>query len=318
MRGLHMKNIRYWYEKVYYKIIKMKYIKGGNWKEYVAEQYNNQTKRKQSSVSDDSIYPALCAIASEDDLIFKVFRRIDEYYKIVGGGSADQVKRTIEYVDQYASEEYKKWFLKNYRMFDKFGMPFKYESKVSKECIRISPNSALNLWVLMDLTELFDANKMQSVVEIGGGYGGLCSIVLTYYKESLYEVIDLPEVNQLQKRYLQNCVGTDNNVTTTSCFECKEIDKDVMLISNYAFTELSRDIQDIYFENVLSHAKSGYMICDNISNADEKLRGYSFEELRNKIPGSVAFTAYPYNARHKILVWGQDNIPERLKCQQID
>ncbi len=139
-------------------------------------------------------------------------------------------------------------------------------------------------------------------------------IYSSYLNVNSYEIIDLPEVNKLQERYLQD-FSLKNKILISNCMECKKIDRDVFLVSNYAFTELSRDIQNMYFDNILCRAKYGYMICNNISNKDEILKEYSLEELQRKIPGSMILNGNPY--RHVILVWGFDKLPDRFKKDKL-
>lgn len=298
-------------ERVIYKLVKIKYIGKGTWDEYILSQNIGKEGREATSASDDDLYPNMCLLATKKKDIFSVFRRVDTYYKIVGGGSTEHVKKSVDYIDAFSSDDYKNWIVKNHKKFDRFGMPHTYECVIGKKNVGMSTSTSLHLRVLMDLVELFDLDNHKDIVEIGGGYGGLCSVVCTYVDDVNYSIIDLPEVNLLQEKYLSR-FGLMDKVETISCFECKQFDRDVMLVSNYAFSELSREIQDVYFEKVVSKATCGYMLCNTISNDNSDLNGYSIEELQQKIPGSVVLSARPYKSHHRILVWGHKCIPDRF------
>ena len=57
-----------------------------------------------------------------------------------------------------------------------------------------------------------------------------------------------------------------------------------LVISNYAFLELSREIQDMDFEKVISRSREGYITWNSLSY--DLLDGYSEDELFEKISGS--------------------------------
>ena len=40
------------------------------------------------------------------------------------------------------------------------------------------------------------------IVEVGGGYGGLCKVLSTVCEFDEYILIDLPEVSALQRKYI--------------------------------------------------------------------------------------------------------------------
>ena len=75
------------------------------------------------------------------------------------------------------------------------------------------------------------------------------------------------------------------------------------VISNYAFSELVRDIQDIYLNRVILRSRAGYITWNTLSY--EELNGYSLEELLEKIPGSRVIAEEPLTKENNcIIVWG--------------
>ena len=69
-----------------------------------------------------------------------------------------------------------------------------------------------------------DYSKIDLVLELGGGYGCMCTIFKKINSNAKYIILDLPEVNLLQYYYLKN-----NNISCS--FSLKDNKKNVYLIS---------------------------------------------------------------------------------------
>jgi hypothetical protein len=93
------------------------------------------------------------------------------------------------------------------------------------------------------------------VIEIGGGYGGLCFFLKKLSKLfdiniNTYSIFDLPEPLMLQRKYLEKL-----NINNVNCIELdsiQNIKENSFLISNYAFSEISIDLQKKYTTNILN------------------------------------------------------------------
>ena len=76
-----------------------------------------------------------------------------------------------------------------------------------------------------------------------------------------------------------------------------------LVISNYAFTELPRHIQEIYLEKVILNSRRGYIIYNDINPAEFK--SYKKEELLKVIPGSRIIDEVPLtHPNNCVIVWG--------------
>ena len=87
------------------------------------------------------------------------------------------------------------------------------------------------------------------IVEIGGGYGGLCLFLkslssLFGVSIDSYVLYDIPEIEQLQSKYLQY-----HEIEITPK---EEICSGYFLVSNYAFSELPQDIRKVYEDEVIN------------------------------------------------------------------
>jgi hypothetical protein len=85
-----------------------------------------------------------------------------------------------------------------------------------------------------------------------------------------------------------------------------------LVISNYAFSEISRDIQEIYVEKIIQKSKRGYITYNEINKSEPY--AYSKNELLSIIPGSVEYPEIPMTNPHNcIIVWGNQNpLPDKL------
>lgn len=114
-------------------------------------------------------------------------------------------------------------------------------------------------------------NEDLNIVEIGGGYGGLCYIlhVLLYKfrhtRITSYTIIDIPDVGAHQKKYLQDMGLPLVNIMSCHTIIPKDYD---LCISIYALGEFTRSIIDNYNTNVLSRCKNVYFWW-NISHVPE-------------------------------------------------
>jgi hypothetical protein len=104
------------------------------------------------------------------------------------------------------------------------------------------------------------------VVEIGVGFGGLAAMNAIVSNATTI-MIDLPPVAvaamlQMRELGLGNFASNDQSKATAG---------DVCFISNYAFTELSREMQDAYVDEFIRHANRGVILSNAAVFADHML-----------------------------------------------
>jgi hypothetical protein len=116
-----------------------------------------------------------------------------------------------------------------------------------------------------DIFDLKKNDEVDNIVEIGGGYGGLCRIIHSYIGFENYMILDLPEVNELSKKYLSNFQSLDEKVMQMFYDEISSVDNIDLLISNYAFSECSFELQEAYYNGVISNANKFYITYNNIT-----------------------------------------------------
>ena len=133
-------------------------------------------------------------------------------------------------------------------MNDTYGRTKKTNFKNFIEC---SPTNLRYILHSLLILEDMKKNKLNNIdiIEIGGGYGGLCLFmhnIAALYDINInsYTIFDLLEVSQLQKKYL-NALNI-KNVNCCQLDNFNNLKNNSYLISNYAFSEISKELQIKY------------------------------------------------------------------------
>jgi len=253
--------------------------------------------RTSTSLSDNQAYPQVCTQASHDYRLFNNFRRNSTYNQILEHVSE---KQGSEYLRLLASHPDILAAIEIFKMNDKFGNPKMHEyPKVGK----ISPSTLRYVKVLSDLKLHFKTVDNFNIAEIGVGYGGQCRVVNAFYKPATYCLIDIKPALDLAQRYLDN-FALHSVVTYSTMNELTKNTYD-LVVSNYAFSELPRTIQDVYLNRVILHSKRGYITYNEITPSEFK--SYKSDELVTIIPGSKILAEVPLtHPRNCIIAWGTD------------
>lgn len=249
-----------------------------------------------TSISDNRKYPTICDMAAKNDRVFETFKRNLAYTAILEHVFYDQGKEYLEVI-MSQSPELTSWFDK-FRENDKYGDPYTFDYGIHGE---FSPTTLRYIKVLSDLKTIFGNLENMKIIEIGGGYGGECKIISDVFHFNSYTIVDLEPVLGLAKKYLDKLrVENVNFLTSDALNKDEEYD---LVISNYAFTECAKFIQDIYFERVIMRAPRGYITCNFINNTCG-IDSYTKIELIGKIKNCRVIEEKPLtHPSNCILVW---------------
>jgi len=144
---------------------------------------------------------------------------------------------------------------------DSIGNPVKYV------CGRkaMSPTNLRYLYHALLIKRKCDkwfTNKRIRLLEIGGGYGGLCLFIKRIFKDYdiEYTIIDLPESGVLQTRYL-SAVG-QSSTRIVSCFDLDSLSSERfdLVVSNYCMSEISEDNKNQYFETLIRNCDKKFFV----------------------------------------------------------
>ncbi|MDE7322311.1 MAG: putative sugar O-methyltransferase [Lachnospiraceae bacterium] len=277
-------------------------------KDFLSEQYHlsryKVVEDRRTSMCDLLDYPAFCLAAAQDQSIFKQFRRCGIYTSVVEGmtceeGQAqlDEIKKRSSIV-QFSMDDWDR-FRKN----DCYGDPIMYDYLIQPDRkILLSPVTVRYVKILQDIVCLFAYKDISVIAEIGVGFGGQARLIAEYLSIQKYYLIDIPEAIKLVEVFLGQFGKTDRFIL---CDGTKPLDKRNydLVISNYAFSELTKEVQDIYLNSVILNSHAGYMIWNDLG--EESLGAYSVEELLEIIPDSKVMEEVPLTApNNKLIVWG--------------
>jgi hypothetical protein len=264
----------------------------------VARLKGGPPRARGSSLSDRRDYRSFCEQAAADDSAFATFRREPVYVEILEHVTRDQGAAYIDVILRDNPDlltDSPGWYHAN----DTLGSPRLYEYETTGP---VSPVTLRYLKVLSDLRRLFDDLSNLDIVEIGVGYGSQCRLVTQYWPVSSYTLIDIPPALNLARRYLTT-LGTDAPLRFESpdAIQAQPYD---LCISNYAFSELARPVQQAYADSVVSSSERGYMTCNFISEI-YKLESMSRSDLLSLHAGTRWIEEEPMtNPKNAILVWG--------------
>lgn len=254
-----------------------------------------------SSISEAERYPLVCYLASKDERIFSSFRQNRFYTRVLEHVTREQGRQYLDLISEYGLLTPEDWL--NFCRNDSYGSPVQFSYSISGMSLIISPTTIRYAKVLCDIMTMFDTGSIKSIAEIGIGYGGQCRLIRSKIPEAVYTLVDLPEVIGLAEKYLTRYEECRKNIRYVDGGHIYTDDSYDFVMSNYAFSELRRDIQDIYLDKIILKSKRGYITYNPLSH--DSLDGYSDDELIAKIPGASRIDEKPLTCEGNcIIVWG--------------
>ena len=248
--------------------------------------------RNASSISDNYFFPQFCKKVAKSDKFWN-FRQSTLFQEILEHTSYEQ---GINYIQNILNMGFDYNFIRKCIRDDFVGNPNQFNYKnLGLTC----PSNLRYANVLADLISKFSNLNHFSIVEIGGGYGGQARLIRKFFPSVNYTIIDLPEVLLLTERYLYES-DYSHMYKFVSAFDLKSIECD-LLISNYAFSELSRKNQFEYLNKIILKSRRGYMIYTTVSPPD--LNSLSLTEVLREIPKSAAFPESPSTGPGNTLIY---------------
>jgi len=236
-----------------------------------------------TSITDTASYKNICQFFIRDEDAFRRFRNYSHDYN-----------RVLEHVKQKKGEEYFDIAIENcpwlidrlddIRKNDSVGSPrvFGYRGYGL-----FSPTTLRYTKVMTDIyNDLGSPDMGDKVIEIGGGYGGQQRILNEFMTFKYYYTVDLEEVCALQEKYLSNFEPIFGGWIYPEGVKSLKTKFD-FVISNFAFNELIREYQELYFEKIISKSKHGY-----ISGIFDDVDRMGLEEIEKLLPNTCKIRKY--------------------------
>jgi len=219
-------------------------------------------------------YVQACERFVAKDSSFATFKQ-DRAYRVilehVAKNHSDEFITQMKDLDTVTEEQ-----IEAFKENDKYGTPTILNHNVFGA---ISPSTVRYIKNVLDIRAKFGTD-IKDIVEIGGGYGGLCKTMDVLFDYENYVIIDLPAASKLTEKYLGKFRELDGRVQPMPFTELESIYGIDLLISNYAFSECSREIQMNYYKSVILNAENFYMIYNNIT--PDNIGSDEFIEMASK------------------------------------
>jgi hypothetical protein len=153
------------------------------------------------------------------------------------------------------------------------------------------PNLVINvnantIHILHHWMEYGSLKGINSILEIGGGFGEMCRLARALGFEGQYTIYDFPEMNVLQNLYLEQTCGMDG----IKCISKPDFPKVDLLVSMNALSEMSLETRD----EILKSAKFDkaffcYYDCLGYNNKEW------FRDMASRYPDlDFTFRDHPY------------------------
>lgn len=251
-----------------------------------------------SSLSDNDSYTSIVELAAEER--WHDFRSNVEYQDVLehvsfalGSSYLAGLKHWPRFQRSCNSELAQK--------FSEIGNPPVWTFQIERRHVRLNTTFLRYLHVARLLEERFGTLTDLRICEIGIGFGGQASVIQDLYNPKSIALFDLPPVLHLAKRFHSEASpegrfeyedGRTPSAVTTD-----------LLISNYAFSELQRSVQEAYLEQVVSKAPRGFMMWNLLS--ERQLGGITPAEFLKTIPNAKIEDEKPLSFKGNVLVtWG--------------
>ena len=267
----------------------------------LAKQKGYFTVGQNSSDSEVTPYSeSLLRILTSEKKLTK-FRRLLAYREILEHLDYKEGKKYLERIEFLVSHEDSLKLVYLNRGNDLFGSPITFNYRKYGD---VSPTTLRYISTALEIMNHFDVSSRTSIVEIGCGYGGQAAVMSRTFSVKEYTCFDLPPVLELIDRYLKEI--NSSLVIKRGSFEEIDCSWD-LAISNYAFSELSRDLQLKYLEGILAKCNSGFMIMNSgATNKTGRSTGkLTVDEIRDFLPNMRTIDEVPLTGPDNyVIVWG--------------
>ena len=179
---------------------------------------------------------------------------------------------------------------------DLIGNPLKQPFQVGERDVYVSTTTVRYVKVLSDLISLFGSLEGANIVEIGGGYGGLATVISEMFAFDSYINIDLEWPAKLSKLYTSSLGVKNFNITNPDSLDA--IGDFDLLISNYAFSECNLETRQFYVNKVISKSKMGY-----ITHNGDDIRRNTTRSMLKEYKNFKVFKLDDRKKKHPIFTW---------------
>jgi putative sugar O-methyltransferase len=194
-------------------------------------------------------YITKCGDFVENDELFANFKRDIDYTKILEGNEAQTAELALSSIKQKGGVQFALDNLERFRENEKIGNPVLLDVKgIDKP---IAPSTIRYINTTLDIMRMLNGKKIKKIVEVGGGYGGLCKTLSVALDFDEYIIIDVPNASRLAEKYLSHFPELKGRVRCVSCEDMSSINNENidLLIADSSIAECDLKTQLLYMEN---------------------------------------------------------------------
>lgn len=261
-----------------------------------------------TSIADKTPYAYAAFEAALSDEAFANFKQNPHYQQVLEHMSKEDGQKILDYIAGLGNPIVNSWINKlsqNLHINDQFGSPTLVSYDKGYHFKRVSPSTLRYLKVMIDLETMGLLHSGYKIVEIGGGYGGQATVLWDWNNSLEFTMIDLKEAVALQRKYLRNTIPNAKvDYISPKETEFLRESKFDLVISNYAFSECTREIQIQYIQDVIKNCKHGYITWNFISE-QHGVNSISIDEFKSLVPFNVQIMEEKptTNFNNKIVWW---------------
>ena len=204
-------------------------------------------------------YITKCEIFLKDEDLFAKFRSDKDYGMILSGGEYVVGDIALNEIHEMQMKDYLNQNIDLLKLMDSIGGPQLHDYEDSY-CV--SPSSLRYFSLICRIKKSFKT-KADSVVEIGGGFGGFALLYALIFKPKKYYIVDLPEPLALCRKFLSHFKTDATDFIFIRADELDSVNTESeydFFISDSAFSECSLVIQNRYNELFIKRSKFGVIV----------------------------------------------------------
>lgn len=202
------------------------------------------------TLQDSAVMPYLqvCHAAAVNSDYFNTFKSIGAYRHVLEHVSQEEGQLYLDEIEIDYEDK-----LDEIKQNDTIGNPVMFDYP---DVGTMSPTTIRYIKNVSDIVNAFGTG-MKSIVEVGGGYGGLCKVMSSFIDFDNYLLIDLEECNELSRKYLSEF----DLPTLSHRGEEIEVEENFdLFISNYALSECDRETQMEYINKFVKKSDRFYLM----------------------------------------------------------
>jgi hypothetical protein len=209
-------------------------------------------------------YILKCRSFSGDDFKFQKFRQDADYKKILEGGDHSVGQMHLERIKRDHGLDDLIHHLSEFKENDTYGGPTVLNYEIVGD---INPCTLLYVCNALDIKKMLGTFRPKKIVEIGGGFGGLCKTLSVLYDFEEYVLVDLPDVLALCKKYLDLFPNISKRIKYISCNDVdalSKLDNISLCIAISSLAECDLQTQKMYSDNILMNSIFGFVLYNTV------------------------------------------------------